>query len=139
MFTLRPLAALLVAVAVLGGVGTPSAGQGQPKKPEPGPRQIDLSPLPTLPFPERYSFSIKCQAGRHTYSMGFNIGNRTGPDMVRDLVMASMETAGWKVKAVGDDKLIVYGYDHDPVNSLTITADKLPKKSHPKVSRVKGP
>ncbi len=91
-----------------------------------GPMEIDFSPLPGMNVATVYKIHLVVDAEsgvrfRDTYTI-----NRTPVGDVRDLAKLSIESVpGWKVRAVGDDRLVIEGHKDSGVRAIEIKVEGL--------------
>ncbi len=101
--------------------------------------EIDFSPLPETLGKGKYMVHLVIHARNEvTYKDSFTVMGNLPVSLLRDSVKTSMESVpGWKVKAVGDHKLIIEGHRDSPVRSVDIKVEGLPPEKTPKVLRIK--
>ncbi len=116
-----------------------------PDKPkqEVGPMELDFSALGGTERIEgsvKYKIHIAVQAESGVnYRETFTIEGPGGFPVpsIRNSVRDSIESApGWKVKAVGKDKLVIEGHKESPVRIVDIKVEGLPAKMAPTARRV---
>jgi hypothetical protein len=108
-----------------------------------GVREIDFAPLQekekkTLaPFTLEIRLQSRAGLGRfrpYRRRVGFKAGSTV--KSVRDDIKSMLSRDDWKVKEVGDGKLLIEAYKDEEVHSVAIEAHGLPKAQQPNVRRL---
>jgi hypothetical protein len=102
---------------------------------------IDLARLPgSQGKVDDYRLEMKLVAKDGTATADtYTIGAGTSREGVRDLVMRSIEGAGWRVKAIGKEGFLVEGYgtkQFSPIKTAVLKSPDLLERQQPKVERV---
>jgi hypothetical protein len=124
--------ALILCVWSAAALAAPAPQPKTPKE-EPCAVEIDFSPLASAPETvTRYKLHLSARSeSGETYKDTYKSIGPVSLTALVGLAQESFEGAGWKVKMLGDHKMIVEGYKGSPVVHFELKAEGLPEANIP--------